>query len=703
MGERRASGRGRTQEDAGHGSQREQPKRRSSNGQRALVPAKPEREKRPTKTQAPGDLEHHGKRAWTLPLAQRDTPMGAEPIDAASARIRPRGSRRRERNRPRTGPGRPCDHDGDEPKRVRNRGLAADCAYGQRHRKDDAEPPDARPACPPQLEPLELDEGPPRGSSDGWLLWRRHGADPSIVDARVGRDAGPTSHGRSALFGRRAGKLSSNVRRVNGLRQRATGCRHWLGIFCVSLACLGSTGLFEPLAEARGVPVAKEAKPVKKLAIHVEGKNATALADQLVAAGPDGMEVLDSAAVEKALRQFGLPAVFGAAIQNKVQRKSLQPNLKKALAKLGADAFLLARETLVGKTHQLYVVYYLKDANAAELDQAVNLGNSDGAQRKAIKLALEETLKSLAPPAPEVLNADTPEPEEEVKLETVAKDETNSTYRAGVAGYEFVRAQLGFQDGGRWFKYSDPISANNTRPYAVFGPPALNVAVEVYPAAQSGLAVIRDLGVSLDYTHHFALKSKTAQNPDGSESAEFDGSWNRFDFGLRYRLRFGADEQPSVLGVSAGYGFQNFVFLPSNATAEKIKLEVPTTRYKYLRLGVDGWLPFGIFAVVPRFSYLAPLGASAPAERIPGPALGGVVAPEPIDDTVYARFRGASVKGIALGIDAAVAIDSGFEVRAGFDYTRFFSAFSPEIGDAFVAGGALDEYLELKLLAGYRH
>lgn len=489
---------------------------------------------------------------------------------------------------------------------------------------------------------------------------------------------------------------------MNRLGRWASLSRGMVSIGCVagSLVCV-----VEGRALASDGASTTEGAPAKKLVVHVEGKNAAAIADQITAAGPDGIEILDPTEFDKALRQGGLPTALGAAIQNKFTRKSIQRNLNKAMAKVGADALVLARETFVGKSHDLYVVFYVKDAEVAEVDENVNLGNSDAAQRKAIKNALEESLKPLAPPPPKVIDADAGgnAGEGEGEAEKPEKEKTDSPFRSGIAGYELAAGRLGFQDGGRWFKYSDPISANNTRPYAVFGPPALNLAGEIYPGATSGITGVRDIGVTFDYTHHFALKSKTSQNPDGSESAEFDGTWNRLDLGLRYRLRFGEDAQPIVLGLSAAYGFHNFVFLPANAAAELIKLEVPTVRYKYVRVGADAWLPFGMFAVIPRFSYLAPLGGSAPADRIPGPQLGGAIAPEPIDDTVYARFRGASVKGIALGIDASVALGSGIEVRAGFDYTRFFSSFAPEVGDAFVAGGALDETLELRLLGGYRY
>ncbi|MBM4359198.1 MAG: hypothetical protein FJ096_13920 [Deltaproteobacteria bacterium] len=482
--------------------------------------------------------------------------------------------------------------------------------------------------------------------------------------------------------------------------------RRWGSRALLALSVGAATVTLHDLAQARKKDsLAAPAEGSKRLAVYVEGKNANAIYDQLVALGPDGLEVLDRAEFAKAIRGAGLPATLSYSLQNKSGRKILLKNLNKAVSKVGADAFVVARETLVGKKHELQVIFALKGAENAELDEKLDLGSNDRAQRKALKDSLEQPLKALAPPPP-------PEPEPTPPAEEEKKEDEgeassggamSAEYRQNTAGYELVAARLGFVVGGRWFKYSDAVTTDNSRPYAVFGPPGLTAGVDVYPGAKSGIVGLRDLGVSIDYAQHFALRSKTAQNPDGSDSATFDGTWNRLDVGLRYRLRLGDPASPLVLGLGVGYGFENFVFTPANPAAEAIKFEVPTVRYDYVKLGFDAWLPFGMFAVGPRFAYLAPLGGALPDDKIPGPGLDGSFAPEPVDDTVYARFRGASVKGITAGLDAGVTVGSGIEVRAGFDYVRYFSAFKPDVGDAFVAGGALDEVLEVRALAGYRY
>ena len=48
----------------------------------------------------------------------------------------------------------------------------------------------------------------------------------------------------------------------------------------------------------------------------------------------------------------------------------------------------------------------------------------------------------------------------------------------------------------------------------------------------------------------------------------------------------------------------------------------------------------------------------------------------------------------AVEAAAGVAVDIGeVEVRAGVEYRRYFSSMHPEPGDAYVVGGAVDEYM----------
>jgi len=48
-------------------------------------------------------------------------------------------------------------------------------------------------------------------------------------------------------------------------------------------------------------------------------------------------------------------------------------------------------------------------------------------------------------------------------------------------------------------------------------------------------------------------------------------------------------------------------------------------------------------------------------------------------------------------------LDAGLEIRLGFDVRRYFFSMNPEVGDPFIAGGALDQYLGYTLGIAYRY
>ena len=57
------------------------------------------------------------------------------------------------------------------------------------------------------------------------------------------------------------------------------------------------------------------------------------------------------------------------------------------------------------------------------------------------------------------------------------------------------------------------------------------------------------------------------------------------------------------------------------------------------------------------------------------------------------RFPHASIAAIDAMIGGAYAVLPWVEAKASVTYTRVFSSARPQLGDANVAGGALDQYL----------
>jgi hypothetical protein len=215
--------------------------------------------------------------------------------------------------------------------------------------------------------------------------------------------------------------------------------------------------------------------------------------------------------------------------------------------------------------------------------------------------------------------------------------------------------------------------------------------------ATLGIVVLSDIGITLSYMHAFGLSSGTEDS-----TYVFGTNWNRFGAGLRYRQRIiEIDTRPLVLGFNGSFHFQNFTFDPESELAPTIIDEIATVEYLYMRAGLDMRIPVvNWFAIVPSFGFIGTLNSG---EELPNPECQDR---NPADQTVpdchlYERFRDPTVYAIDFGVYFAFALPKGFEPRAGVEYTRFFSTFKPEPGDPYIAGGALDQYLALRVGLAY--
>ena len=70
---------------------------------------------------------------------------------------------------------------------------------------------------------------------------------------------------------------------------------------------------------------------------------------------------------------------------------------------------------------------------------------------------------------------------------------------------------------------------------------------------------------------------------------------------------------------------------------------------------------------------------------------------------IYDRFRNAHLHGLDADFAAILGIVPGLEARLSARYTRYFASFKPFLGDALVAGGALDEQFQFGLGVRYAH
>ncbi len=224
--------------------------------------------------------------------------------------------------------------------------------------------------------------------------------------------------------------------------------------------------------------------------------------------------------------------------------------------------------------------------------------------------------------------------------------------------------------GNRRFKYSDPVG-DSLRPYKLPLAPMASFGLEAYPLATSDVPVLRDLGFRGRFSRAFALDSTT---PDGDK---IETSWTRFGGEVRERLLI-PGRHPLEFGAFFGADASYFVMSSKSA----VMALLPSARTVSLRFGLDGRvLVAGRFSLMLNLAYLA---VTSPGE-------------------VYEHFRDPQVAGVDGELGCSVTLIPGLEIRLNGRYTRYFASFHPEVGDPYVAGGALDEQLQIGLGVRYAH
>jgi hypothetical protein len=193
---------------------------------------------------------------------------------------------------------------------------------------------------------------------------------------------------------------------------------------------------------------------------------------------------------------------------------------------------------------------------------------------------------------------------------------------------------------------------------------------ELRPLVWTRLPVISDIGMAFEYAFAPYLTSSIT----GGKALQT--SFERGLLTLRVPVRLGHKKRAPV--IAPRFGYESLVF--EYQDSPELSSSLPTTNYKILRMGLDMtsrfWGPLSAFG---SFEWLSPLEG--------GP--------------VYDRFRDIRVNGIDASVGLGVHIASGTEVRLTAGYTRFFSTFLPVPGDAYVAGGALDQFGGIKLGVHY--
>lgn len=423
-------------------------------------------------------------------------------------------------------------------------------------------------------------------------------------------------------------------------------------------------------------------KASKSIVVHIEGPNAAAIREDILSFIPETLEVVDRGDFSKALKGAGQTKPAGDTLLSKAQRKKVLDRIRKAGKAVNAEGVIYGvSRTNKKKKKEVHLVYVDENAGDLAVDDAVPTAGSRDDRKKALEELLGPTLAQIAPPPPEAEKASEDgeggEGDDAGGGEGEAKDGEGDDAGGGDGGggkrkrndinSALFSVELGVEFVGRWFDYSDP-RTNNLRPYSVFGQPALSIAGEVYPLASTDIPVLKGLGITAGFARALGLNSAVG---DGDPIST---TYQRINLGLRERLSIG---EASQLGINAGLRFVTFDIEAPAAIAAT----VPNVSYTLFRAGLDGRFPLGSVALGLGADYLMPLSS--------GP--------------VYERFKGPSVQGIGATAGVMIPIATGIEGRVLVEYARFFSSFQPEQGDAYIAGGAIDQYLGLRLAGAYVH
>jgi hypothetical protein len=239
---------------------------------------------------------------------------------------------------------------------------------------------------------------------------------------------------------------------------------------------------------------------------------------------------------------------------------------------------------------------------------------------------------------------------------------------SGVSGYELVAVRAGVDLALRSLGWSDGLTSN-LRDYRVVGVPGFAGALDVYPFATLDVPVLSDLGLTFEGRGALGLTSAT------EGGAEVATRWHRFAGGLRYRQRLDASHDPVVLGFAGSFVHDDFAI----AASPELAAQEPSARTASIRGGVDVRVPLG------------PLALTAGAGGL------GVID----EGGVYDRVRGATIAGVDGSLGVVVPLGLGFDARLTASYQRWFSSFAPVPGDAYVAGGAVDERAHVEVASAY--
>ncbi|MET0593527.1 MAG: hypothetical protein ABW133_12565 [Polyangiaceae bacterium] len=422
---------------------------------------------------------------------------------------------------------------------------------------------------------------------------------------------------------------------------------------------------------------------------------------------PPRFNLVEADSTKAALSKEGVMGSFADALSNQRVRKQALAGVHKSLKQEGVPA-LIAVRTRKGRNgaRETRVVLVMSEQTEPVVEEDMTLGKNEklgrkigpllavpledieASNEKAVAAAPKSAPPAAAAPPPEkaapapvaekpskkkpAAEPAEPAPEKEkdeapIKAEVAASSEDasrDSGPRKKRDKTDFNNGMIildaGLEVGARKLSYSDPL-VGPLRSYLAPGVAGYGFGAQFYPAASTGTPFAKDIAIVGRYSGSLGFESQTK---DGSQKAT--GSWTRMALGVRGRVLAGPKATGPYLGFEGTYGQWDFVFEGADAIVQ----EVPSVRYRYLRGGFDAKFPFNAFSLTAGVGGMYVMSAGEFSDRFPH----------------------ASIAGVDGWVRAAYAFLPWLEARGEASYNRIFSSAKPERGDAYIAGGALDEY-----------
>jgi hypothetical protein len=222
----------------------------------------------------------------------------------------------------------------------------------------------------------------------------------------------------------------------------------------------------------------------------------------------------------------------------------------------------------------------------------------------------------------------------------------------------------------RALAYNQDYSPTALRPYSLPLAAATALHVVWYPLRELPLAV--EVGIE----QAFGLRSAAPADGSALAGKTFGNSVHEYEAGLRYRIPFGAGHQMWISGTA---GEHAFVFTsPSDCSDCRSMLHIPDTVYRYGRPGIGLRLELpGDLSVAFNSGYRYMFNAG-------GAHLDGF-------------FPHRTVGGVDAELALGYRVTPNLEIRGSGQLRRYFYDMHSKAGDAFIAGGAIDQYWTIGL------